>query len=401
MSRIAAIPALLLLLGLILGDAPVDPIVSLAPPMPDSVSYDLHRLVILSASKEAVPSLCVSTQWEKTRVFDLSADLARENFAKDFFRFVPPGVTLELVDYSFRYFKGYSIPDSLKFSFSDSVTLRKLWQAPAFVSLVKEVGQASEASEVVLTARGWIDSTYGSQWDDPNSDTRTLYKLHVQLIPGVNSIYFSAPGMRSKAMSFRTTAVLESKPTTDRSFRFHNSPAEQGCTTCHEGLPSADSGATMKADCNTCHQEFAMASFLHAPVEMKECSSCHSWSADKHAVVVESAVPGTCYTCHAEKQSQVDSSQSAHPVAGDCLTCHSQHGSDQKHLLKADTYSLCTSCHEDQKVNHPVGRHPLRFARLRNGDEISCTSCHNPHGSPNEHLLRSSGGRMGVCIECH
>jgi predicted CXXCH cytochrome family protein len=134
---------------------------------------------------------------------------------------------------------------------------------------------------------------------------------------------------------------------------------------------------------------------------MKECESCHSWSAEKHAVVVEKGVPGACYDCHSEKQAQVDSSKSAHPVAGECLTCHSPHGTDQNHLVKSDIYGLCTSCHEDQKINHPVGRHPLRFAKVKNGSELSCVTCHNPHGSENEKLLRFAGSSMEVCAQCH
>ena len=158
----------------------------------------------------------------------------------------------------------------------------------------------------------------------------------------------------------------------------------------------------MRADCNVCHKAMsAGALYLHAPAEMKECAACHSWSAEKKTVVVEKGIPAACYDCHSEKQAQVDSSAYLHPVAGECMTCHSSHGTDQKHIVKEDVYTLCTGCHEEQKLNHPVGRHPLRFAKLSNGEEISCVSCHNPHGSENEKLFKFPGGRMESCSQCH
>jgi predicted CXXCH cytochrome family protein len=35
------------------------------------------------------------------------------------------------------------------------------------------------------------------------------------------------------------------------------------------------------------------------------------------------------------------------------------------------------------------------------GQEISCVSCHNPHGSQNPALLKVGGGPMGICLDCH
>jgi predicted CXXCH cytochrome family protein len=35
------------------------------------------------------------------------------------------------------------------------------------------------------------------------------------------------------------------------------------------------------------------------------------------------------------------------------------------------------------------------------GKEISCVSCHLPHGSANESLLKVEGGAMVSCLECH
>jgi predicted CXXCH cytochrome family protein len=91
-----------------------------------------------------------------------------------------------------------------------------------------------------------------------------------------------------------------------------------------------------------------------------------------------------------------------HAVAGDCLTCHSPHSSPQAKLTKKDIFSLCTGCHTEYTMNHPVGRHPLRFTVVpTTNEEISCASCHDPHGSENKSLMKVPGGRMTICLQCH
>jgi len=373
----------------------------LRPSAGDSVAYDQAKLFLASAAKSAGTRLVVAKQWSIEGVFDLAAEDSRKNFAKDFFRIIPPQTTLEQVTYHLVLFQGYAPSETLAFAYADSITIRTLWQNPHFVQLAKEI-QTTNASELFISVRGWRDSTYEAVYDDPADDQRTLYKIHTTLLPGRNRIYFSLPGEKNHALEFTTSYAMEGKPTTDRSGRFHNSPLEEGCSTCHDGLPDADKGKSMKADCAVCHKSVSMGKYLHSPVEMKECGSCHSWSAKENAVVLESGVPATCYTCHDDKKDQVENSPNPHPVAGECMTCHSSHGTEQKHIVKQDVYTLCTSCHEHEAENHPVGRHPLRFKVVKQtGQVVSCISCHNPHGSKNQHLLTVAGSAMEVCAQCH
>jgi predicted CXXCH cytochrome family protein len=281
------------------------------------------------------------------------------------------------------------------------VTIRKFWETAEFTSLVNRV-KDDRTERLVLIVRGWKDSSYTTPYDDPNADDRALYKLQLHLIPGVNSIYFSLGGKVNDPLEYRTRLVNESKPLEEREARFHNSELEKVCTTCHEGLPSADSGKSMKADCTVCHKAIGTASLVHAPVEMKQCVTCHSWSPGKNSMVVTKGIPNTCFDCHDEKKAMIDSAKVQHPVASECITCHSPHGSNEAaHLLKENVYDLCIGCHDDKSLNHPVGRHPVRFAKTKTGAEISCVSCHNPHGSDNEHLLTVGGNPMMVCTQCH
>lgn len=387
---------------LFIGDTPMGDVTILYPLQSDSVSYDPGKILIVSAVKDTTASLVFSTQWAKEKVFDLSVEGAKANFAKDFYKLFEPKTSIGLITYSFKYFKGYAKAESLSFAYPDSVDIKKLWQRPEFAKFVKDVQQKPGISDVFVTLTGWFDSVYTTPYDDPMTDGRLLYKVQVRLLPGANTIYCSYPGKRSQAVAYSATMVMETKANADRENHFHFSALEQSCATCHEGLPSSDDGASMKADCNVCHKSMSSgAVYLHAPAEMQECTGCHGWSAEKKVVVVEKGVPGACFDCHGEKQTQVDNAKFPHPVAGECLTCHSAHGTDQKHIVKEDIYTLCISCHEGKKVNHPVGRHPLRFAKLSETEEISCVSCHNPHGSEFETLLRGPGGPMASCEACH
>ena len=382
------------------GDAS-DPVIKiLGPAATDSVTYDQGKLLVVSALKEAAPTLTLSTQWSQLQPFNLAVEDGKTIFVKDFYKWFDANATIEQVTYSLKMFKSYTKPETLNYSYVDSINIRALWKQPELLKFMKMI-QGTSASGVLISARGWKDTTYEATYDDPSNDARTLYKLSLQLIPGVNQIYLTPRGRKDLARLYTTVMVTDYKAVADRPTRFHFSELEQTCTSCHEGLPSGDGGATMTADCNVCHKAKSGAAYLHAPVEMKECGTCHSWSAEKKMVVVENGVPETCFGCHDKKKDQVENSANPHPPASECMTCHSPHGTDRPHFLKADVYTLCTSCHEEQKINHPVGRHPLRFKKLPNGQEINCAICHNPHGSPNAKLFPAPVDKMGLCAACH
>lgn len=391
----------LLTLLLFRGDTPVGETVILTPFPGDSVSYDSGKLFILSVAKDAGSDLLVSSQWELDLQVDVSSKSLKEEFPKTFVKLIPASSTLQSVRFIYRFFRGYSKPDSIAYGYAAAATVNTLWSEPQFVGMVKKL-QGNEVLSVLIAMKGWTDTTLAPVYDDPAADNRTLYKIPVRFIPGVNDIHFAPGGKRETATAYATRYVHESLPPADRVSRFHNSELESGCTTCHEGLPSADGGATMTADCSVCHKEHRLAEYIHGPVEMNECTSCHAWSAEKKAVVVGAGVPGTCETCHAEKVAAVDSAAYPHAVASECATCHSPHSSDRQHLLKDDVNELCSGCHDGFQLNHPVGRHPVRYRTVAStGAEISCASCHNPHGSSHPKLLVASNKAAEICAQCH
>jgi predicted CXXCH cytochrome family protein len=75
-------------------------------------------------------------------------------------------------------------------------------------------------------------------------------------------------------------------------------------------------------------------------------------------------------------------------------------------MLKKPINELCSGCHPEvnsENSGHPVAKHPVTAPRerLRPGRELTCASCHDPHGSDNQFMLIKSplGGQL--CRGCH
>jgi DmsE family decaheme c-type cytochrome len=74
-----------------------------------------------------------------------------------------------------------------------------------------------------------------------------------------------------------------------------------------------------------------------------------------------------------------------------CASCHDPHGSPSQSLLRAtDVNQLCYQCHAEKRGPFIYEHAPVRD---------SCLNCHLPHGSNHERLLRSSLPML--CQQCH
>ncbi len=385
---------------LTMGDRQKEDVVLLVPSQADSVSLDPAKILLVSMAKEAGSELIVSTQWQKEKFIPITSKAEKEGFLKELLQTVGGEMTIEHMLISFSYSEGLFRPDTLIYSRSDSMSMRKFWQQPVFAELVKKV-KLGNATGVLLDVVGWKDTVVTTSFDDPGNDAYSLFKIHIRLIPGKNTIFFTPVAKPSSAGMYLTRYALDGSGAPP-SRQFHNSSLEKYCVECHEGLPSGTDAKAMTADCSSCHKMIGAGSRKHAPVEMAECATCHSWSVEKAAMEAR-PVPDGCFECHVEKKEAVESSSVIHPVAGECMTCHSPHSTEDDHLLKTRTFNLCVGCHETYKANHPVERHPVRLATITEGDGsvISCVSCHEPHGGKNPALVKVSGGRMAICLQCH
>ena len=74
-----------------------------------------------------------------------------------------------------------------------------------------------------------------------------------------------------------------------------------------------------------------------------------------------------------------------------CTSCHNPHGTVTPALLKENSLNdTCFTCHAEKRGpflwNHP----PVLE---------SCANCHDPHGSNHEHMLKLAKPRL--CQQCH
>jgi DmsE family decaheme c-type cytochrome len=174
---------------------------------------------------------------------------------------------------------------------------------------------------------------------------------------------------------------------------------EDTCLTCHDGMQK---GYTTTAHGRAAHPR--------SPAAAHGCESCHGPGA-KHAA--DPAVPGSiisftriepraasrqCLTCHA-RDSHTLWDGSMHDVRNlSCVTCHSVHDfkSPRAQLKTASETDTCAACHRTQaQKSLRFGHMPLAEGRM------TCSSCHNPHGSTNERMLRVGNWINESCYSCH
>lgn len=162
--------------------------------------------------------------------------------------------------------------------------------------------------------------------------------------------------------------------------------------------------------CGQCHTDLA-AAFAKTPhaASPAGCEGCHG-PADEHVagggdpskIRRLSTLKGrdraeVCLSCHqkGEVAHWVGSTHDARNL--DCGTCHDPHpkGAARPHLLKAGEQQACGGCHAAQAAKMYRSAHmPVREGAM------SCTSCHNPHGTLDEKSLRQRSVNEN-CYTCH
>jgi DmsE family decaheme c-type cytochrome len=143
----------------------------------------------------------------------------------------------------------------------------------------------------------------------------------------------------------------------------------------------------------------------------KVCESCHG-PGSKHAESMAPAdirnparlKPGAadqvCLTCHANTPTHVGRLQNAHARNGvSCVGCHSVHKAGPEGMVpqKAATINqLCAGCHIAQWASF---QKPYKH-RLPEG-AMSCTDCHDPHGSFSAKMIQTVFANDRGCFKCH
>jgi DmsE family decaheme c-type cytochrome len=177
------------------------------------------------------------------------------------------------------------------------------------------------------------------------------------------------------------------------------------CIKCHDTPEVLSLFGTAHGSRTAAHSPFA-------PGQL-QCEACHG-PGGTHAARVRSGQPRppipnfvansevpvasqnrVCLDCHADRlqHAWLDATHDRNDVAcSDCHRVHSQHDPVRSTRLQPE---VCFECHKQQRAeNLKAFRHPV------DGNLMSCSSCHSPHGSPVEFDLRRSSLNE-TCYTCH
>jgi len=244
-----------------------------------------------------------------------------------------------------------------------------------------------------------------SLWDNGrNNLTIDLFRSGQRIESASTTIYYTGGDSTSRV------------PPEFSSNTLHTPDKERMCLPCHNMNPTPaqmNSNVEKNNPCFGCHKKMLSVKYVHGPAGTYSCGYCHSnKGTPKHAVPKRGAA--LCYECHADMALQLKKRSFVHgPVeAGMCEACHDSHGSGSESQLIKPVNELCISCHGHIRttahvVRIPTGEgHPLSGkpdpAKKGTGREMSCISCHNPHGGDVRYFfVNAAEDRMALCQMCH
>jgi DmsE family decaheme c-type cytochrome len=151
------------------------------------------------------------------------------------------------------------------------------------------------------------------------------------------------------------------------------------------------------AVCLTCHEKGDRTYWNGSTHETRGlmCTNCHTVMKEvsrKHQLKT-AFEPDTCFQCHKDRRAQM--ARSSHMPLREgkmtCTNCHNPHGSATEAMLRENSINdTCYKCHAEKRGPFLFEHAPVRE---------NCANCHDPHGSVNEFLLKVSRPRL--CAECH
>ncbi len=203
---------------------------------------------------------------------------------------------------------------------------------------------------------------------------------------------------------------------------FHTQKKERVCAKCHDmsvnEVPNEPFENISESNCFQCHMSINSDKYVHAPSANWLCTSCHIGKTDhfnnKNTMasrfVAPDPIENLCLDCHEKKKKLWKNRRYKHEPAesGRCTKCHNPHASNSENHLRKPVWELCTGCHKE-KINgkHIITTfnrkiHPTHDVKdpSREGKELSCVSCHNPHISDIAYMLRGDSF-SAFCGRCH
>jgi DmsE family decaheme c-type cytochrome len=151
------------------------------------------------------------------------------------------------------------------------------------------------------------------------------------------------------------------------------------------------------AVCLNCHQKGGRTYWAGSMHQTRglTCMNCHTVmkAVSRKHQLKKKIVAEVCYQCHKIKRAQMQ--YSTHMPVNEnkitCTNCHNPHGTATEKLLRAASVpELCYTCHAEKRGPFLWEHAPVRE---------SCLNCHKPHGSNYIALLKVSPPRL--CHQCH
>jgi DmsE family decaheme c-type cytochrome len=151
------------------------------------------------------------------------------------------------------------------------------------------------------------------------------------------------------------------------------------------------------AVCLTCHEKGDRTYWNGSTHETRGlmCTNCHTIMKEvsRKRQLKTAFEADTCFQCHKDRRAQM--ARSSHMPLREgkitCSNCHNPHGSFTEALLRENSINdTCYKCHAEKRGPFLIEHAPVRE---------NCLNCHDPHGSVNEYLLKVS--RPKLCFECH
>ncbi|WP_434086717.1 DmsE family decaheme c-type cytochrome [Shewanella mesophila] len=147
--------------------------------------------------------------------------------------------------------------------------------------------------------------------------------------------------------------------------------------------------------CMSCHNDDKRMAWdgNHHDTADVACSDCHQVHTGHDPILDKTQEVNVCTTCHTQQKADLHK-RSAHPMQWQqmtCSDCHNPHGSlNDSSLKQMSVNENCYACHAEK-------RGPKLWEHAPVTD--NCANCHNPHGSVNEAMLIAKPPQL--CQQCH
>lgn len=298
------------------------------------------------------------------------------------------------------------------------------------VSVIVDIAD-EQAEYVTITADG------NQSYTLPVIANKATYCTKVSLTQGNNHIEAKSYAQEKVVSEKRLEVYYASS--VDKAYKyppkeyqqgfFHTQAKEAKCAACHDMAVNENPGVAFaditESNCYACHKELGENKCAHAPSVNWLCTNCHngqtgvknSHNAGRSKYLFPDPIGPVCLGCHNDSRIDrnrvewVDKRYHHDPAeSGRCNRCHNPHSSPNPVNLRKPTWELCVGCHADKAEGaHVVNtsfvrpKHPTRGVPdpSREGHDLSCTSCHNPHASNKPYFLPDNRGNQMICTMCH